>query len=81
MSRCVDCGAVIGGENHEPVQGFQHLPNQYGMQTFEEKHNLKMNRIRFSQAQICSLFTILKGAIALSQAIFLETPGTGTIPT
>ncbi|RVE69569.1 hypothetical protein OJAV_G00078990 [Oryzias javanicus] len=24
-SKCVDCGAVIGGQNHAPVQGFQHL--------------------------------------------------------
>uniref|UniRef100_A0A8C7Y3G1 RING-type E3 ubiquitin transferase n=1 Tax=Oryzias sinensis TaxID=183150 RepID=A0A8C7Y3G1_9TELE len=29
-SRCVDCGAVIGGLNHAPVQGFQHLHFQYG---------------------------------------------------
>ncbi|XP_020560953.1 E3 ubiquitin-protein ligase RNF213 isoform X3 [Oryzias latipes] len=27
-SRCVDCGAVIGGENHAPVDGFQHLQFQ-----------------------------------------------------
>lgn len=28
-SRCVDCGAVIGGNNHNPVQGFQILGPQY----------------------------------------------------
>ncbi|KAF6732536.1 E3 ubiquitin-protein ligase RNF213 [Oryzias melastigma] len=28
MSRCVDCGLVIGGQNHAPVQGFQHLQFQ-----------------------------------------------------
>lgn len=37
MSRCVDCGLVIGGQNHAPVQGFQHLQFQYGLQTFVEK--------------------------------------------
>lgn len=28
-SRCVDCGAVIGGNDHTPVQGFQILHHQY----------------------------------------------------
>ncbi|XP_013865501.1 E3 ubiquitin-protein ligase RNF213 [Austrofundulus limnaeus] len=27
-SRCVDCGAVIGGNDHRPVQGFQILDHQ-----------------------------------------------------
>lgn len=28
-SRCLDCGAIIGGDNHLPVQGFQVVPLQY----------------------------------------------------